>query len=135
MWFRYSLIFFLTSNLSFSTGSYSVNDPDGTRRTVEYTADPVNGFNAIVHREPLVAAGPIAKVASPIAYAPAPIAKVAAPIAYAHAPIAYAPAPVARLAATPLAAAPLAYAQAPIAKYASYAAPAQFAHQTITYHQ
>lgn len=71
-------------------GSYSLVEPDGTRRTVEYTADPVQGafswisklarethfyvfylfsvgFNAVVHREPLahakVIAGPaIAKV-------------------------------------------------------------------------
>ncbi|XP_026292659.2 larval cuticle protein A3A-like isoform X2 [Frankliniella occidentalis] len=34
-------------------GSYSLNDPDGTRRTVDYAADPVNGFNAVVRREPL----------------------------------------------------------------------------------
>jgi len=33
-------------------GSYSLVEPDGTTRTVEYTADPVNGFNAVVHREP-----------------------------------------------------------------------------------
>uniref|UniRef100_A0A0A9XLP9 Larval cuticle protein A2B n=2 Tax=Lygus hesperus TaxID=30085 RepID=A0A0A9XLP9_LYGHE len=32
-------------------GSYSLTDPDGTRRTVEYTADPVNGFNAVVRKE------------------------------------------------------------------------------------
>lgn len=67
-------------------GSYSLTDPDGTRRTVEYVADPVNGFNAVVHKEPLVAkvaAAPVvAKVAAPVAYA-APIAKVAAPVAYA----------------------------------------------------
>ncbi|XP_068086140.1 cuticle protein 21-like [Anabrus simplex] len=57
-------------------GSYSLVEPDGTRRTVEYTADPVNGFNAVVHREPAVAA--VAKVA-------APVAKVAAPaLAYGH---------------------------------------------------
>lgn len=89
-------------------GSYSLTDPDGTRRTVEYTADPVNGFNAVVHKEPLVA-----KVAAPVAYA-APVAKVAAaPVAYA------APAPYARFAA------PVAYA-APVARYAAplaYAAP------------
>ncbi|XP_044255158.1 larval cuticle protein A3A-like [Tribolium madens] len=42
-------------------GSYSVIDPDGTKRTVEYTADPVHGFNAVVHREPI--AVPVAKVA------------------------------------------------------------------------
>ncbi|EEZ98279.1 larval cuticle protein A3A [Tribolium castaneum] len=54
-------------------GSYSLTDPDGTRRTVEYTADPINGFNAVVHKEPLVAkavvAPAIAKVAAPVAYA------------------------------------------------------------------
>jgi len=70
-------------------------------RTVEYTADPVNGFNAVVHKTPLAA--PAAKVAAPVAYAapayaaPA-FAKVAAPVAYAApavakvaAPLAYAP--------------------------------------------
>ncbi|EAT38291.1 AAEL009800-PA [Aedes aegypti] len=60
-------------------GSYSLVDADGFKRTVEYTADPVNGFNAVVHREPLVktvAAAPVAKVvaAAPVAYA-APVAK------------------------------------------------------------
>jgi hypothetical protein len=35
-------------------GSYSLVEPDGTTRTVEYTADPVNGFNAVVHRQPSV---------------------------------------------------------------------------------
>lgn len=49
-----------------------MNDPDGTRRTVEYTADPVNGFNAVIHREPIAAS--VAKVA-PLAYAAAPVAK------------------------------------------------------------
>lgn len=34
-------------------GSYSVVDADGTKRTVDYTADPHNGFNAVVRREPL----------------------------------------------------------------------------------
>ncbi|XP_069668732.1 cuticle protein 19-like [Periplaneta americana] len=31
-------------------GSYSVMDADGTIRTVEYTADKHNGFNAVVKR-------------------------------------------------------------------------------------
>jgi hypothetical protein len=35
-------------------GSYSLVEPDGTVRTVLYTADPVNGFNAVVQRGPLV---------------------------------------------------------------------------------
>lgn len=71
-------------------GSYSLTEPDGTRRTVHYTADPVNGFNAVVDRQgpvvqkAIVAAPAIAKVhAAPVAYA-APVAKVgyAAPLAY-----------------------------------------------------
>ncbi|XP_017464826.1 PREDICTED: larval cuticle protein A3A [Rhagoletis zephyria] len=44
-------------------GEYSLNDADGFRRTVKYTADSVNGFNAVVEREPLthkvVAAAPV----------------------------------------------------------------------------
>ncbi|XP_025834567.1 cuticle protein 19.8-like [Agrilus planipennis] len=34
-------------------GSYSLTDSDGTRRTVDYAADSVNGFNAVVRREPI----------------------------------------------------------------------------------
>ncbi|XP_072933411.1 larval cuticle protein A3A-like [Epargyreus clarus] len=70
-------------------GSYSLVDPDGTKRTVEYTADPHNGFNAVVHKEPLAvkAVAPVvAKVAAP-AYttysaAPAYTSYAAAPVAY-----------------------------------------------------
>ncbi|KAG8248598.1 hypothetical protein J6590_036956 [Homalodisca vitripennis] len=70
-------------------GSYSLVEPDGTLRVVDYTADPVNGFNAVVHKEPAVAA--VKAYAAPAyaapayaapAYAPkvvAPLAKVAAP--------------------------------------------------------
>lgn len=54
-------------------GSYSLIDADGTRRIVEYAADPIHGFNAVVHKEPLavkaiapVAAAPIAKIATPL---------------------------------------------------------------------
>ncbi|KAJ8711741.1 hypothetical protein PYW08_008695 [Mythimna loreyi] len=47
-------------------GSYSLVEPDGTRRTVEYTADPANGFNAVVHKEPI--GGHVVKaVAAPVA--------------------------------------------------------------------
>ncbi|XP_069696251.1 cuticle protein 21-like [Periplaneta americana] len=80
-------------------GSYSLIDPDGTRRTVEYTADDVNGFNAVVHKTPAVAA--VAKVAAPVA---APLAApVAAPFAAPYhasyaAPLA---APVAKAVAAP----------------------------------
>ncbi|XP_063905143.1 larval cuticle protein A2B-like [Zophobas morio] len=60
-------------------GSYSVVDPDGTKRTVNYASDPHNGFNAIVHKEPLAVAvravAPVAHVApvARVAYAPAPL--------------------------------------------------------------
>jgi len=77
-------------------GQYSLVEPDGAIRTVTYTADPVNGFNAVVDRSaPAVvkaAVAPVAKVAAPVAYA-APVAKaVHAPLAYA-APVAKAVAP------------------------------------------
>lgn len=67
-------------------GSYSLIEPDGSKRIVEYTADDHNGFNAVVHREhnahPVVAH---------VAHAPVAVAHVAhAPLAVAHAPVAYA---------------------------------------------
>ncbi|XP_031829841.1 cuticular protein 3 [Nomia melanderi] len=49
------------------SGSYSFIEADGTRRIVEYTADPVNGFNAVVHREPVAVLKPVVKVA-PVAF-------------------------------------------------------------------
>ncbi|XP_039490416.1 larval cuticle protein A1A [Drosophila santomea] len=53
-------------------GSYSVVDPDGTKRTVDYTADPHHGFNAVVRKEPLAYKAP-AHLAPVIAPAPAPV--------------------------------------------------------------
>ncbi|XP_067213019.1 larval cuticle protein A2B [Linepithema humile] len=47
------------------SGSYSLIEADGTRRIVEYTADPVNGFNAVVRREPLAVVKPVVKIAPP----------------------------------------------------------------------
>ncbi|XP_066600159.1 cuticle protein 19.8-like [Prorops nasuta] len=104
-------------------GSYSLLEADGSRRTVDYTADPVNGFNAVVRKEPAAVA---VKAVAPVA--PAPIAYAAAPAIakYAAAPVAYAAAPAIAKYATPVAhAAPLAYAAAPVAKFA-YAAPAAY---------
>nr|XP_031838355.1 cuticle protein 19-like [Nomia melanderi] len=49
-------------------GSYSVNEPDGSVRIVEYTADDHNGFNAVVK-----------KVGPAIHPKPIPIAKYVAP--------------------------------------------------------
>ncbi|CAG7822792.1 unnamed protein product [Allacma fusca] len=73
-------------------GQYSLVEPDGAVRTVTYTADPVNGFNAVVDRSaPTVVKAAVAKVAAP-AYAHAP-AYAAGPVAYAGArvaaPVAY----------------------------------------------
>ncbi|XP_052119680.1 larval cuticle protein A2B-like [Frankliniella occidentalis] len=48
-------------------GQYSLIEADGTRRVVDYVADPVNGFNAVVRRE-----GAVQKVA--VAAAPALVA-------------------------------------------------------------
>lgn len=68
-----------TRNGDVVEGHYSLIDADGVKRTVHYTADPVHGFNAQVHREPLhaktiVASSPVVtKVASPL------ITKVASP--------------------------------------------------------
>ncbi|KXJ71755.1 hypothetical protein RP20_CCG019760 [Aedes albopictus] len=63
-------------------GQYSLIDSDGHKRTVEYTADDHNGFNAVVHREPtdIKIPQPVHKIA--IAQ---PVAKVIAQPAYVHA--------------------------------------------------
>ena len=74
-----------TRNGDLVQGSYSLIEADGTRRIVEYTADPINGFNAVVSREPATA---VAAIAAPLVpYAPSVAA--AAPVL----PAAPAPAP------------------------------------------
>ncbi|XP_069696254.1 larval cuticle protein A2B-like [Periplaneta americana] len=60
-----------TRNGDIVKGSYSLIEPDGVRRTVNYYADPVNGFNAVVQRDL-----PVVKAAVPAA----PLIK-AAPVA------------------------------------------------------
>ncbi|TGZ31933.1 Larval cuticle protein A2B, partial [Temnothorax longispinosus] len=62
-------------------GSYSLIEPDGSRRAVSYVADPINGFNAVVQRDPGITvrtAAPLAAAATvrPViaAAAPAPVA-------------------------------------------------------------
>ncbi|KAI4501208.1 hypothetical protein M0802_003581 [Mischocyttarus mexicanus] len=54
-------------------GSYSLIEPDGSRRIVSYAADPINGFNAVVQKDPSVTVTKTA-VAAPVA----PVAAVAA---------------------------------------------------------
>lgn len=80
-------------------GEYSLIDADGFKRTVHYTADDHNGFNAVVHREPLVkGVAPVAarystpaavvKTVSPVAHFPSPAAvvKTVSPLAHYSAP-------------------------------------------------
>ncbi|KAJ8714666.1 hypothetical protein PYW07_002891 [Mythimna separata] len=59
-------------------GSYSLVQPDGVRRVVQYTSDKVNGFNANVQYE----GTPVYPAPAKVAYA-APVAKLAyaAPVA------------------------------------------------------
>jgi hypothetical protein len=58
-------------------GSYSLIEPDGVRRTVNYYADPVNGFNAVVQRDvPVVKAVPAAPLVKAAPFA-APFAAYA----------------------------------------------------------
>ncbi len=56
-------------------GQYSLVEPDGAVRTVTYTSDSVNGFNAVVDRSaPAVAkavAGPV------LSHGPLPVARAA----------------------------------------------------------
>ncbi|KAM8705632.1 hypothetical protein ACLKA7_010008 [Drosophila subpalustris] len=84
-------------------GEYSLIDADGYKRTVQYTADPINGFNAVVNREPLVKTVAVAPVVKTVA---------AAPVAHYAAP------------AVVKTVSPVAHYAAPAAHYASYAAPA-----------
>lgn len=81
-------------------GQYSLIEPDGSRRTVHYAADPVNGFNAIVNKNP--AAAVVVPQPAVVAHAPtifqtspvvdrthivAPVRTVVAPIRSVVAPI------------------------------------------------
>ncbi|XP_011195397.2 larval cuticle protein A2B-like [Zeugodacus cucurbitae] len=104
-------------------GEYSLIDADGYKRTVQYSADPINGFNAVVNREPLVKAVAVAPVAH---YAAPAVVKTVAPVAHYAAPVAHYSAPAVVKTVAPVAhyAAPVAHYAAPAAHYASYAAPA-----------
>ncbi|KAL1122592.1 hypothetical protein AAG570_002922 [Ranatra chinensis] len=96
-------------------GSYSLVEPDGSSRTVDYTADPHNGFNAVVHRT--ANAHPAPAIVKTVAAAPAIVkTAVAAPALYSHA-------------------APALYSHAAPALY-SHAAPALLSHASpiISHH-
>ncbi|KAJ8972076.1 hypothetical protein NQ314_000389 [Rhamnusium bicolor] len=57
-------------------GSYSVVEPDGSVRVVDYAADDVNGFNAVVKK-----IGPSVHAGAPVHAAPV---AVAAPAPFGH---------------------------------------------------
>ncbi|KPJ15643.1 Cuticle protein, partial [Papilio machaon] len=63
-------------------GSYSLQEADGSIRTVEYTADDHNGFNAVVHNSASKAAPAVIK--APV-YASAPIVTLCAVVAVSQA--------------------------------------------------
>ncbi|XP_066261425.1 cuticle protein 7-like [Euwallacea similis] len=67
-------------------GSYSVAEADGTFRTVHYTADDHNGFNAVVERtgHPVHPAPAKVVVAAPAKYVVAAPSAYAAPSLYHH---------------------------------------------------
>lgn len=107
-------------------GQYSLVEADGSVRTVDYTADDHNGFNAVVSKSaPTVHA--VAHAPAVVAHAaPAVVAHHAAPAVVAHHA---APAVVAHHAPAVVAhhAAPSVYAHAAPAVYA-HAAPAVYTH-------
>ncbi|KAF6215853.1 hypothetical protein GE061_000188 [Apolygus lucorum] len=60
-------------------GQYSLVEPDGSIRTVDYTADPINGFNAVVSKS----GAAVVKTAAPVALAapsPTPLPSVSPPL-------------------------------------------------------
>nr|CAD7203678.1 unnamed protein product [Timema douglasi] len=107
-------------------GSYSLVEPDGTRRIVDYTADPVNGFNAVVHKEGAAVHAPVAvaHAAPALSYASHPALSYAARPA-----LAYGAAPALSYAARPT----LAYGAAPALSYASRPALAYGAGHGLAY--
>lgn len=60
-------------------GSYSLLEPDGSIRTVDYTADDLHGFNAVVKRTG-PSRHPVSKHVNPSHYALEPAISVAKPV-------------------------------------------------------
>lgn len=59
-------------------GSYSVVEPDGSIRVVDYAADDINGFNAVVKKiGPSLHAAPVIASAAPAAFVAAAPARFA----------------------------------------------------------
>lgn len=68
-------------NGDYVKGQYTVVEPDGTKRVVDYTADGQNGFNAVVSKE-----GHVAPVSASNYAAAAPVYKTPAAPVYRAAP-------------------------------------------------
>jgi len=60
-------------------GQYSLVEPDGSIRTVTYTADPINGFNAVVDRSAPTVVKAVAPVVKAVQYAQPAVAYAAQP--------------------------------------------------------
>jgi len=85
-------------SISSSPGQYSLVEPDGSIRTVDYTADSIHGFNAVVTKSgptvhaQAVVANPIVAHKPILAHYEPQVVKHVAPVA--HAPLVVAsPAP------------------------------------------
>ncbi|TMW40634.1 hypothetical protein DOY81_014286 [Sarcophaga bullata] len=131
-------------------GEYSLI-ADGYKRTVQYTADDHNGFNAVVNREPLVktvapvshyASPAVVKAVAPVAHYTAPtVVKTVAPVAHYTAPVAHYAAPAVVKTAAPVATvlhtsydAPTYVKSAPVAHYAAPTHYATYEAPSYSYH-
>ncbi|CAG7826649.1 unnamed protein product [Allacma fusca] len=75
------------------SGRYSLVDADGSVRTVTYTADAVNGFNAVVERAPGAAGPVVVPVPQVKSVAAVVVPKSVAPVTTTPAPATTTPAP------------------------------------------
>jgi hypothetical protein len=123
-------------------GQYSLVEPDGSVRTVDYTADDVHGFNAVVSKSaPTVHhAAPVHHVAAPVAVAySAPAVHHAAPVVHHASPVVHHADHVTYAHAAPVVksyaqhVAPVAYHAAPVASYAHHASPYSYAIEAPVY--
>ncbi|XP_043250029.1 larval cuticle protein A3A-like [Colletes gigas] len=69
-----------TRNGDVVQGSYSLIEPDGSRRVVSYAADPINGFNAVVQKDPSITVK-TATAVRPVLARPTSVIAAAAPSA------------------------------------------------------
>ena len=109
-------------------GRYSVIESDCSRPTIEYSADAVSGFNAVVHRDVGAAPPP-----------PAAVTSAYQPVTYKSAPVAYSEVPAPRYvrpAYNPVSfqykSSPVAYSEIPAVRYVQPSAPQAGVHTSFT---